>query len=551
MEHRGVTLADVAGTTTRRRESDYVSGMKSTMTGGEAVVRALEAHGVEYVFGIPGTHTLPIDKYLPGSSIRHVQPRHEQGAGFAADGYARATGRASVCIVTSGPGVTNLATAAAQAYSDSVPMLVISPGMPGDVYGRGTGYLHEAKDQSKAMDNLVGWSHRATSPSDVAQSVYRAFAEFASSRPRPVHLEIPLDVLDASEPVSLSAPVRPGRPEPSPSSIQQALGILASARRPGLLVGGGAQDAAGEVRDLAHVLDAIVITTYNGKGAFPEDDQLAVGVALGYPSGRAALAECDVVIAAGTEVSSVDLESEPLDLPGSVIRIDIDAGQLNMNLAADCGIHADAAIAIRRLLAALNPAQRRGAARAREARARLDRDVELRAAGSAVAARAIQNCLDDETIVVCDTSMLCYNGIIPARFARTPRSCLNPTGFATLGYALPAGIGAKLGKPDRNVVVVSGDGGILFTLSELSLAVQLQLQLPIVVVNNRGYGEIRQAMISRGIEPFGVTFDPPRFPQVAEAFGARGELVTEPAGLERALRDAFRAEGPTLIEAAL
>ncbi len=521
------------------------------MTGGEAVVRALEAHGVEYVFGIPGTHTLPIDKHLAGSSIRHVQPRHEQGAGFAADGYARSTGRAAVCLVTSGPGVTNLATAAAQAYSDSVPMLIVSPGMPGEVYRRGTGYLHEAKDQSKAMDSLVAWSHRASSPADVARSVYRAFEEFESSRPRPVHLEIPLDVLDASETIELGEPTRPERPQPSRSSIEKALSILATARRPGLLLGGGAQGAAVEVTDLAHALDAIVMTSYIGKGAFPEDDQLAVGVALGYPAGRSALAECDAVVAIGTEVSPVDLEGEPLELPGSVIRIDIDAGQLNMNLAADCGIHADAALAVRQMLAALSTARRGGAARAREARARLDREVELRGAGVAVAARAIQNSLDDETIVVCDTSMLCYNGIIPARFARTPRSCLNPTGYATLGYALPAGIGAKLANPDRRVVALSGDGGILFTLSELSLAVELQLQLPIVVVNNRGYGEIREAMVSRGIEPFGVTFDPPRFPLVAEAFGARGELVTDSAELERALRAAFHAEGPTLIEAAL
>jgi thiamine pyrophosphate-dependent acetolactate synthase large subunit-like protein len=522
------------------------------MTGGEAVIRALEAHGVQHVFGIPGTHTLPMDKYLAVSSIRHVQPRHEQGAGFAADGYARSCGRPGVCMVTSGPGVTNLATAAAQAYSDSVPMLIVSPGMPTNVYRRGTGFLHEAKDQSKAMDNLVAWSHRATSPSDVASSVYRAFAGFASSRPRPVHIEIPLEVLDATEPVSLDAPTPAARPQPARSSIENALGILAGAQRPGLLLGGGAQDAAAEVRDLARILDAIVITSANGKGVFPEEDELAIGVGLGYPAGRSALAECDVVVAIGTEVSSVDLEGEALELPGRVIRIDIDAGQLNMNLASDCGIHGDAAVTIRQLLAGLKPAgSRGGAARARKARERLDGDIQARAGGSTRAARAIQNCIDDQTVVVCDTSMLCYNGVIPARFAKTPRSCLNPTGYATLGYALPAGIGAKLAQPDRRVVVLSGDGGILFTLAELSLAVDLKLQLPIVVVNNRGYGEIRQAMISRGIEPFGVTFDPPRFPQVAEAFGARGELVSEPSQLERALRAAFQAEGPTMIEAVL
>jgi thiamine pyrophosphate-dependent acetolactate synthase large subunit-like protein len=277
------------------------------MTGGEAVIRALEAHGVKHVFGIPGTHTLPIDRFLAQSNISHVQPRHEQGAGFAADGYARASGRPGVCIVTSGPGVTNLATAAAQAYSDSVPMLIISPGMPGDVYRRGTGYLHEAKDQSRAMENLVAWSHRTTSPADVAETVHRAFAQFASMRPRPVHLEIPLDILDAAGDISPDTPRVPSRPETDRASIDEAIRILGGARRPGLLLGGGAQDAAAEATKLARVLDAIVVTSANGKGSFPEDDELALGVALGYPAGRAALADCDVVVVIGSEISEVDL----------------------------------------------------------------------------------------------------------------------------------------------------------------------------------------------------------------------------------------------------
>jgi acetolactate synthase-1/2/3 large subunit len=199
----------------------------------------------------------------------------------------------------------------------------------------------------------------------------------------------------------------------------------------------------------------------------------------------------------------------------------------------------------------LKPRTGDGAARARQARGPLEDEIAARAGNSAAAAPAILRHIDANTVVACDTSMLCYNAIVPTRFARTPRSVLNPTTYATLGYALPAGIGAKIAQPDRRVIVLAGDGGILFTLSELAMAVDLKLQLPIVVVNNRGYGEIRQAMIARGIEPFGVTFDPPNFPLVAEAFGASGKLVSTPAELEAALRDAFRAQGPTLIEAQL
>jgi acetolactate synthase-1/2/3 large subunit len=428
-------------------------------------------------------------------------------------------------------------------------MLIISPGMPADVYGRGTGFLHEAKDQSRAMDNLVAWSKRATSPSDVAATIHRAFAEFRSARPRPVHLEIPLDVLDAVESVEVGPPLEVERPQPADGPVAAAVRILAAARKPGLVVGGGGQDAGTEIARLVHLLDAIIVTTANGKGAFPETDPLALGVALGYPAGRAALADCDVVVAIGTELSLVDLENERLLLPGRVIRIDIDPGQLNMNLQAECGIHGDAALTLRRILSGLTSAHPGGgASRASEARRRLDKEIEARAGGATEVARAIESCLDEDTIVVCDTSMLCYNGLIPTRFVEKPRSSLNPTGYATLGYALPAGIGAKLAEPDRPVIVVSGDGGILFTLSELSVAVDHRLQLPIVVVNNKGYGEIRQAMIARGIDPFGVTFDPPRFAAVADAFGARGVSASNITDLQQAIRSAFQLNGPTLIE---
>ncbi len=522
------------------------------MTGGEAVVRALEANGVEIVFGIPGTHTLPIDQYLAPSAIRHILPRHEQGAGFAADGYARASGQAGVCIVTSGPGVTNLATAAAQAYSDSVPMLVISPGVPRDVYRRGTGFLHEAKDLSRAMHNLVAWSHRAESPGDIVDTIGRAFWEFGSCRPRPVHLEVPLDVLEATAMVTVPPPKPGARPEPSPESIREALHLLAAARRPGLLLGGGAQNAAAEMGRLARILDAIVVTTINGKGAFPEDDELAVGAALGWRAGREVLAACDLVLAIGTELAETDLEDGPLALRGRVVRVDIDRAQLQMNLRADCVIHGDSALAARELLAGIGPVQGgEGAARAREARVRLDDEVRTRAGALADVMEGIQMALDEDVVVACDTSQISYNGVLPARFARLPRSCFNPTGYATLGYALPAGIGAKLARPDRRTLVVAGDGAILFTLSEIGMAVDLKLQLPIVVTNNRGYGEIRQAMVAHGIDPFGVTFDPPTFSQVAQAFGASGVVARKASDVSRALDVAFDTDGPTLIEVPL
>jgi thiamine pyrophosphate-dependent acetolactate synthase large subunit-like protein len=520
----------------------------SALSGGEAVVRALEAHGVELVFGIPGTHSLPIYRHLGGSSLRHVLPRHEQGAGFTADGYARASGRPGVCLVTTGPGVTNVATAAAQAYSDSVPVLVLSPGMPTDVYRRDVGYVHEAKDQSRAMDNLVSWSHRASSPADAVAAIYRAFAEFASGRPRPVHVEIPLDVLDAIEEVALPEPVSPPRPAASAEAVAAAAALLAESRRPAVLVGGGAQGAAPEVRQLVRALGALVFTSAAGKGVHPEDDELTVGTVLNYAAARTVLGECDALVVVGSELSDVDLES-PLVVRGHVIRIDIEPAQLQKNLPADCAILADAADAGRALAAALPPRDAAGAAeRARDARERVAPEIAAKSAGLPDVASVLRSCLDGDAVVACDTAMVCYRNVLPARILRSPRSLCNPTGFATLGYGLPAGIGAKLAQPDRQVVVVTGDGGILFTLSELATAVEEKLSLPVVVANNRGYGEIREGMLDRGIEPLGVTFDPPDFGLVAKAFGAESAVVSDEPALEDALEQALAADGPTLVE---
>jgi len=207
---------------------------------------------------------------------------------------------------------------------------------------------------------------------------------------------------------------------------------------------------------------------------------------------------------------------------------------------------------VRELLAGLGPRHRGdGGARAAEARTRIDEEVRGRAGDLTWVMEGMREVLQEDVAVTCDTAQISYNGVLPARFASEPRSCFNPTGYATLGYALPAGVGAKLARPDRRTLVVAGDGGFLFTLSELAVAVDQNLQLPIVVTNNRGYGEIREQMIGRGIDPFGVSFEAPILTQVAEAFGARGTVARDPAELREALAVAFQADGPTLIEVAL
>src|SRR5687768_6340198 len=208
-----------------------VEVVRESMTGGEAVARALRACGVDLVFGIPGTHTLPIHRHLTASGIRHVTPRHEQGGGYAADGYARVSGRPGVVVTTSGPGLINAATPAATAYADSVPMLVVSPSMPTGVEGRDTGYLHESKSQGLAMDALLAWSRQARSPAEAAIAIAEAFEHFAAERPRPVHVEIPVDVLEAVGEATASAPVVRGA-DLDDAAVEQAAAALAAAQRP-------------------------------------------------------------------------------------------------------------------------------------------------------------------------------------------------------------------------------------------------------------------------------------------------------------------------------
>jgi len=325
------------------------------MTGGEALVRALADHGVDTVFGIPGTHNLEIYAHLDGAGIRHVSPRHEQGAGYAADGYARSTGRVGVAVVTSGPATLNAATAIGQAYSDSVPVLLISPGMPLRHPGRGNGLLHETKDQRAAMDAVAAYSHRVTSVAEVPVAVAQAFATMTSGRPRPVHLELPLDVLAETDEVAPVAPVVPGLLIPGLAGLSTAAAWLDTAERPVVLAGGGARGAAGELRSLAERLGAPVITTTNGKGVLPEDHPLALGAGVHLPSVRALVADADVVLVVGSELAPADLWYGPLPLAGRLIRVDVDPVQIVTNASPDVALVGGATSALRGLLDRLGP----------------------------------------------------------------------------------------------------------------------------------------------------------------------------------------------------
>jgi thiamine pyrophosphate-dependent acetolactate synthase large subunit-like protein len=521
----------------------------SNRNGGAAVVESLAAHGVDAIFGIPGTHNLELYRHFGKAGIRAITPRHEQGAGYAAEAYARVSGRPGVVVTTSGPGLTNAMTAAATAYAESQPMLLLSPGMPTGTEGRDLGQLHEAKNTSAAMDALVRWSRRVRSADEAAAAVTEAFASFSGRRPRPVHIEVPVDVLEqgwSGEP-RVAAAVAP--PHPDPAAVRRAAELLAAADRPMIIAGGGAVGAQAELTALAEALGAPLATTVNGKGAVAETHPLSVGASIRLRALQEAAADSDALLLVGTELGDSDLWAGQIR-GQAVVRVDIDPAQLHKNCPADLALQADAATAARACLAAL---EHRAAPTSR----RLDAAEALRDACRAEAAAdagpyaeinaAVRSALPPEAVLCGDSSQVTYFGSVHFFDVPGPRQFCYTPGFATLGYGLPAGLGASIGRPGTPVAVLLGDGALMFSVQELVALVEQRLPVPVIVVDNGGYQEIRDQQAARDIPPIGVELHTPDLAGLAVAMGARGVRTTSTADLPALVSGALDADGPTLV----
>ncbi|MEV6050980.1 5-guanidino-2-oxopentanoate decarboxylase [Streptomyces sp. NPDC052107] len=531
---------------------------RGPLTGGQALVRALRAHGVTRVFGIPGTHNLEVYRHLPAYGIDAVTPRHEQGAGYAADGYARVTGLPGVVLTTTGPALLNAAAAVGEAYADGVPLLVVSPGMPLGHPRLATGALHEMRSQTEAVRGVAAFSHRVSSVPEIDAAVARAFTLFRTRRPRPAHIEVPLDLLTATQ---MLGPVRraPCTPPsaPAPEAVRRAVTALCGARRPALVLGGGAVGARAQCRALAERLAAPAVTTAAGKGTVTETHPLSLGVSLHSPAVQKWLATRDVVLAVGTELSESDFWTVPPPLDGTLVRVDLDPDQMYAGVAVDVPLVADARLALEALLAALpddgharvpaDAAHTRVADEVATLRAARDAETAARDARWIPYLRAVREVLAADAVITSDSAQCCYYGALPHLPVGPEGRYLHPTGFGTLGYALPAALGAKVAEPHRQVLALSGDGGLQFTVQELATAVQLRLPLPIVVFDNGGYGEIRDEMRARGDVPAAVDLAPVDLPALARAYGGHGTRACDPAALARALTEALDRPGPTLI----
>jgi 5-guanidino-2-oxopentanoate decarboxylase len=524
--------------------------MAEPMSCGQGIVRLLETYGVDTVFGIPGTHTLELYRGLAHSRIRHIQPRHEQGAGFMADGYARATGRPGVCFVIAGPGLLNASTAIAQAYSDSIPMLVISSVATKTSSGIPEGHIHELPDQAAIMSAITGFSATANAPDDIPGLVAQSFARFHGRRPRPAHIALPLDVMgmDASWPIMRQAGENTAR-LPDETALLKAVALLRAAKRPLILLGGGGIDHGPLVARIAADIGAPIVTTIAAKGAIPDDHPLHVGAVLTTSAGRRMAEEADVVLALGSELAASDTWEAPLAFAGQLIRIDIDPDALRSHPGAALILLADLRPTLARLAELLARAAERPAAFARAAACR----AESRKPASGLQKRhqralgVLRGAIPDDAIVTADMAQLAYTANVSFDCLR-PRSYFYPVGLSTLGYALPAAIGAKLAAPDRAAIALMGDGGFLFTASELGTAVQLGLPIIVLLWNNDGYGQIRERMTARNIPPIGVNPRNPDFLALARSFGCRTARPASVAGLKREIRAALHRSVPTLIE---
>ena len=521
------------------------------ITVGCYLVDLLAANDIDTVFGIPGVHTLELYRGLAAAKLRHVLVRHEQGAGFAADGFARIGGRAAAAFVISGPGLTNILTAVGQAYSDSVPLLVVASTPVRESLDKQWGVLHETKSQQTVAAGVFGVVRTAASAEDVRDHLRACLASLRVGRPRPAYLGIPLDLL--AETTALRAerfPSTAAAPVAAPAQIDAAVRLLDRAKRPLIIAGGGARGAAAELRALVETLDALLVTTAAGKGLLPEQHAANLGASLPYAPTQARAAEADVIVGVGTELAETDVYSAlRLPLTGRLIRIDIDAAKLTDHYAPELPIWGDASTSLAAIARGLSKrvGWRSSLGGAAGTRATINDSFGAVARAQWTALLSIRAALPADGVVFSDMTQIAYLGNY-AYPADLPGCWMHPSGYGTLGFAMPAAIGAKIAAPARAVLALVGDYGLQFTINELITAVELGLSLPIIVWNNAALGQIRDDMLAARIPAIGVVGRNPDFLALAQAYGAGATRAQDPPALGNAIRSALKIAGPTLIE---
>ena len=524
------------------------------MTGGEAVVRAAQANGVDTVFGLPGAQIYPLfDALARSPDIRTIVTRHEQGAAYMAMGYAKATGRPGTYSVVPGPGVLNTTAALCTAMGCNTPVICLTGQIMSEFLGVGRGHLHELADQAGTLRTLIKHADHIDDVSKTSEQVNEAFRIMQSGRPGPVSVEMCWDTMARTWDVDIG----PGNdaidlPAVDDDAISDAAELIAGARNIMIMCGGGAQHASAEVNELANMLGAAATSFRSGRGVVSEDAELGVGSAAAYRLWP----DTDLLIGIGSRLEMQYMRwmemAHYLDAPPEgtpkLIRIDVDPKEME-RFKPDVGVVADAAEGVRALIEKVAARGFRQGDPDRIAAARAASEAEIREIQPELAyLDVIREVLPRDGYFVeelCQVGFASYFGFP----IYEPRTYVTPGFQGTLGFGFPTAIGVKAAMPDRAVVSVTGDGGFMFGMPELATAVQHNIGLITLLFNNRAYGNVRrdQQMNFEG-RLIGADLDNPDFVKLAESVGADATRVDSPEGLRPALQRAIDADRPAVIE---
>jgi acetolactate synthase-1/2/3 large subunit len=522
--------------------------MRKSVSAAQAIVESLIEHGVDVIFGIPGVHTYRLFDalYERRREIRFIGTRHEQGAAYMAYGYAKSTGKVGVYTCVPGPGVLNTTAALCTAYAANASVLCLTSEIPAADIGRGFGILHELPDQLATLRSLTKWSERIDHPTQVPRIIAEAFRQMVSGRPGPVAVECPWDTLSVTALTDMSVSALAWEPpQPDPAAVQSAIERIRSSRKPMIMVGSGAADAAPEIAQLAELIQAPVTAHRSGRGIVADDTPYGVGLAAAYK----AWLDTDLLIAVGTRMELQYLRWRKFPANLKVVRIDIDPRELARR-PCDVGLVTDAKFGVRALIVGLTGTEPRRPSREPEfAALKSQARTEYESVQPQVAyLDVIREVLPRDGFFV---EEICQVGFtarysFPVYAPRTYVSC----GYQdNLGFGFMTALGVKVANPSKVVISVSGDGGFMFGVQELATAVQNDIRLIAIVFNNRGFGNVlRDQRTSFDSHFIGESLRNPDFVQLATSFGAKAYRAVNPAELRSSLASALDDRGPVLIE---
>jgi acetolactate synthase-1/2/3 large subunit len=516
------------------------------LSGGEALAKQLAREGIRVVFGLPGVQLYgAIAGLRDEPSIRFVTARHEQATTYMADGYARAGGGIGAALVVPGPGLLNAAAGLSTAYSASSPVLMIAGQVPRRSIGRDVGVLHEVNDQMDAIAGVTKWRRRVLEVGEVAGAVRAAVRQLRTGRPRPVHIEIPPDVLEEEADVALLPPAegdRAGAPEPA---IARAVELLLAAQRPVIYAGGGAvlSGAHEALVAIAEHLQAGIATTAEGKGVVSDGSDLSLGAAL-WPKNplRRHLDAADVILVVGSRVAVAGFQ------PGQqVIQVDVDPDEIGRNHGLTFGVVGDARLTCERLLERLRAAAPRASRKAEREALRAEIAALDTQEPNASIVRSLRAAVPEDGIVIAGMTQIGYYSR-PFWPVYRPRTYLTSSYSGNLGFEYPTALGAKVACPDRAVVAICGDGGFMYNAQEMSTAVKYGINVVAVVFNDEAFGNVSRDLDEAWGGTFAAELRNPDFMKLADAYGVVGLRAERPTDVGDLVRKALALDRPALVE---